>query len=78
MYAPEVGIINTALQALGIDSINWLKDPNVMIFSLIIVDVWRSAGWNMVILLAGLKNIPQDYYDAAGWMAPTIGKHFFL
>jgi multiple sugar transport system permease protein len=65
MYAPEVGIINTAMQALGLKSINWLKDPSVMIFSLIIVDVWRSAGWNMVILLAGLKNIPQDYYDAA-------------
>ncbi len=36
-----------------------------MMFALIIVDVWRSAGWNMVILLAGLKNIPNDYYDAA-------------
>lgn len=65
MYAPEVGIINTAMMALGLDSINWLKDPSVMIYALIIVDVWRSAGWNMVILLAGLKNIPNDYYDAA-------------
>ncbi len=36
-----------------------------MIFALIVVDVWRSAGWNMVILLAGLKNIPEEYYDAA-------------
>lgn len=65
MYAPEVGIINTALQAIGLPSVNWLKNPGVMIFALIVVDVWRSAGWNMVILLAGLKNIPSDYYDAA-------------
>jgi len=65
MYAPEVGIINTAFAALGLESINWLKNPSVMIFALIIVDIWRSAGWNMVILLAGLKNIPNDYYDAA-------------
>lgn len=65
MYAPEVGIINTAIQALGLESVNWLKDPSVMIYALIVVDVWRSAGWNMVILLAGLKNIPNDYYDAA-------------
>jgi multiple sugar transport system permease protein len=65
MYAPEVGIINTAIQALGLKSVNWLKNPSVMIFALIAVDVWRSAGWNMVILLAGLKNIPNDYYDAA-------------
>jgi multiple sugar transport system permease protein len=65
MYAPEVGIINTAIQALGLESVNWLKNPSVMIYALIVVDVWRSAGWNMVILLAGLKNIPNDYYDAA-------------
>jgi multiple sugar transport system permease protein len=65
MYAPEVGIINTALVSLGLESVNWLKNPSVMIFALIIVDVWRSAGWNMVILLAGLKNIPNEYYDAA-------------
>lgn len=65
MYAPEVGIINIAITALGGASVNWLKNPSVMIFALIVVDVWRSAGWNMVILLAGLKNIPNDYYDAA-------------
>lgn len=65
MYAPEVGIINTAITALGLQSVNWLKNPSVMIYALIVVDVWRSAGWNMVILLAGLKNIPSDYYDAA-------------
>ncbi len=65
MYAPEVGILNTAFAALGLESVNWLKNPSVMIYALIIVDVWRSAGWNMVILLAGLKNIPNDYYDAA-------------
>jgi ABC-type spermidine/putrescine transport system permease subunit I len=65
MYAPEVGMINTAIGWLGFDSVNWLKDPKVMIFSLVIVDVWRAAGWNMVILLAGLKNIPEEYYDAA-------------
>jgi multiple sugar transport system permease protein len=65
MYAPEVGIINTALGLFGVASINWLKNPAFMIYALIIVDVWRSAGWNMVILLAGLKNIPIEYYDAA-------------
>jgi multiple sugar transport system permease protein len=65
MYAPEVGIINLAMQTFGMDSVNWLKNPTVMIYALIVVDVWRSAGWNMVILLAGLKNIPTDYYEAA-------------
>lgn len=65
MYAPEVGLINRLIGLFGFASVNWLKDPAVMIYALIVVDVWRSAGWNMVILLAGLKNIPEDYYDAA-------------
>ena len=65
MYAPEVGMINRRSGYLDLHSVNWLKDPAVMIYALIVVDVWRSAGWNMVILLAGLKNIPEDYYDAA-------------
>jgi multiple sugar transport system permease protein len=65
MYAPEVGLINRLIGLFGFASVNWLKNPTVMIYALIVVDVWRSAGWNMVILLAGLKNIPEDYYDAA-------------
>lgn len=65
MYMPGAGLINTGLAFLGIPSINWTTNPTAMIFSLIILDVWRSAGFNMVILLAGLKNIPSEYYDAA-------------
>jgi multiple sugar transport system permease protein len=65
IYAPEVGMLNLALSWLGVESINFLKDPRVMIPSLVAVDVWRAAGWNMVIILAGLKNIPEEYYDAA-------------
>ena len=65
MYTPEVGIINIALGWLNIAPVNWLTDPKVMIFSLVIVDNWRSIGFNMVILLAGLKNIPGEFYDAA-------------
>lgn len=65
LYAPDVGFINTILSHLGIEKVLWLTDPNVMIFSLIIVDVWISAGFNMIILLAGMQDIPQDYYEAA-------------
>lgn len=65
LYAPDVGFINVILGKLGADSVGWLTDPKIMIFSLIIVDVWISAGFNMIILLTGLKNIPDVYYDAA-------------
>jgi multiple sugar transport system permease protein len=65
IYTPEIGIINIVLGWLHIPPVNWLTDPKVMILSLVIVDNWRSIGFNMVILLAGLKNIPGEYYDAA-------------
>jgi multiple sugar transport system permease protein len=65
IFAPEVGILNTVLSWMGLAPVNWLLDPKVMIYSLVIVDNWRFVGFNMVILLAGLKSIPGEYYDAA-------------
>ncbi len=70
MYTPEVGIIDIALGWLHIPPVNWLTDPKVMIFSLVIVDNWRSIGFNMVILLAGLKISPESITTPPGWMVP--------
>ena len=49
----------------GGESTNFLNDPDTMLYSLILVDVWISSGFNMVIILAGLKNIPVTLYEAA-------------
>lgn len=65
MYAPNLGFINTFLSWFGISSINFLNNTSTMLYALIAVDVWVSAGFNMVILLAGLKNIPESLYEAA-------------
>ena len=65
LYSPDVGFINTALGWIGIGHVSWLTDPKVMLYSLIIVDAWASVGFNMLILLGGMKNIPSEYYDAA-------------
>lgn len=65
MLAPDYGTINLLLGLVGIPSIDWLRNPQFMISALVMVDVWRSVGFNMIILLAGLKNIPEMYYDAA-------------
>lgn len=65
MYAPSFGLINMVLGWLGIPSVNFLNDTGTMLYALIAVDIWVSAGFNMVILLAGLKNIPTDLYEAA-------------
>jgi len=65
IYAPNFGLLNMILGWIGIPSVNFLNDTGTMIYALIAVDVWVSAGFNMVILLAGLKNIPSELYEAA-------------
>jgi multiple sugar transport system permease protein len=65
LLAPSFGIVNQLLGVFGIRSIDWLVEPGVAIPTLVMIDVWRSSGFNMILLLAGLKSIPRDYYDAA-------------
>jgi multiple sugar transport system permease protein len=65
IYAPNFGLLNMVLGWLGAPSVNFLNDTGTMLYSLIAVDVWVSSGFNMVIILAGLKNIPTELYEAA-------------
>jgi multiple sugar transport system permease protein len=65
IYAPNFGLLNMILGWFGAPSVNFLNDTGTMLYALIAVDVWVSAGFNMVIILAGLKNIPAELYEAA-------------
>lgn len=62
---PYDGLINRALASIGIDGPGWLTDPNLALYSVIIVDVWRGVGLAALIYMAGLVAIPQEYYEAA-------------
>ncbi len=71
MYTGDGGIINTALASAGIEGPAWLADPDFAKSALILMAVW-GAGHAMVILLAGLQDIPEHLYEAAlldgaGW-----------
>ncbi len=59
------GMLNYGLEALGIDPVDWLGDPNWAMPAIILFAVWKNFGYNMVILLAGLQTIPNDLYEAA-------------
>nr|WP_231710635.1 sugar ABC transporter permease [Gracilibacillus suaedae] len=61
----DYGLINYILTSIGLEKINWLTNGFWAKVSLIIVTTWRWTGYNMVILLAGLQNIPNDLYEAA-------------
>ena len=59
------GLINYGLGKLGVAPIDWLGDPSFAMPSIILFSVWKNFGYNMVIVLAALQNIPDDLYEAA-------------
>lgn len=72
LLVDKTGIIPNALQPLGINGISWLGDPKFALVSVVVITVWSQAGYQMLLFLGGLGNIPQEYYDAAaidgaGW-----------
>ncbi|MDR0708769.1 MAG: sugar ABC transporter permease [Spirochaetaceae bacterium] len=66
ILAPN-GIVNSVLRAAGLDflAIGWLGNPQTVLGAVMVVEVWRMAGLNMVMLLAGMQVIPADYYEAS-------------
>jgi len=67
IYHPEYGIINEFLRTIGLSqwTRHWLTDIQWAFKSIIAVDVWKGAGYIMVILLAGLQAIPGTFYESA-------------
>ena len=65
LLATRDGWLNYALGAIGIAPIDWLGDPRFAMPAIILFAVWKNFGYNMVILLAGLQNIPEEIYEAA-------------
>lgn len=65
LYEPTSGIFNQILIAVGISPIPWLTSTQTAIWAVIIEAIWANLGLNVVIFLAGLQNISEQYYEAA-------------
>jgi multiple sugar transport system permease protein len=65
VYHPRFGLLNFALSLLGIQGIDWLGDPLWAMPAIILMAVWKNFGYNMIIFIAGLQNIPKEMYEAA-------------
>jgi lactose/L-arabinose transport system permease protein len=65
IFSEEYGVVNQALGFLGLEGIPWRSDPFWARVLIILAMTWRWTGYNAVILLSGLQNIPKDLYDAA-------------
>jgi multiple sugar transport system permease protein len=65
MFHTRYGLLNYALGGLGIGPIDWLGDPRWAMPAIILMTVWKSFGYNMLIFIAGLQAIPEELYEAA-------------
>ena len=61
LYNSNFGLINNIFHI----KVNWISDPNIAIYSIAVIGIWSVIGYNMVLLLAGLQEVPRDYYEAA-------------
>ncbi len=62
---PDYGVVNYGLESVGIRGPNWFADPSWAMPAIIVVSVWQGFGFNMVIFLAALGEVPQSLYEAA-------------
>ncbi|QIN84151.1 ABC transporter permease subunit [Rubrobacter tropicus] len=65
MLTDGVGVVNQVLEAVGIGGRSWLGDPQFALATVVLVSIWFFMGYYMIIFLAGLQEIPREYYDAA-------------
>ena len=67
IYHPDLGLLNQALRGVGLKAFtrNWLSDPNVALYPVIIAATWNAVGLPMLLFLAGLQTIPEELHEAA-------------
>jgi multiple sugar transport system permease protein len=65
IYHPRFGLLNYVLGLAGISPLDWLGDPHLAMPAMILLAVWKNFGYNMIIFIAGLQNIPTSLYEAA-------------
>lgn len=77
MMDSSYGLFNFILGLFRLAPVQWLEDPHVAIFSLVIVALWKGAGYNTIILISGLNGIPTYLYEAASLDSAGSAAKFF-
>jgi multiple sugar transport system permease protein len=65
LYQPEIGFFNYWLDRLGLDKVGWLTDPSVAMWSMALLTLWWTVGFNFLLYLSALQAIPDQMYEAA-------------
>jgi multiple sugar transport system permease protein len=77
IYDYNYGLLNYALSLIGIPPIAWLTDAHIALWALVIMGVWKVLGYNLVIFLVGIRNIPASYMEAASLDGATEVQQFW-
>ena len=65
IYDYTYGILNYGLSFFGIPAVPWLTSPDVALWAIIIMSIWKGLGYNLILFLVGIRNIPETYLEAA-------------
>ncbi|KAB7895296.1 ABC transporter permease subunit [Rouxiella sp. S1S-2] len=77
LFNKDFGLINYLLHFFDVSAVGWLSDPEVVRLSVSIIIIWSSLALKIIILLAGLQNIPKSIYEAADIDGISTLRRFF-
>ena len=78
LYNTQFGLINYILNQVGLPSVDWTNNPKVAMLAIAIIGIWSVIGYNMVLFLAGLQEIPKDFYEASDIDGASKFRQFFV
>ncbi|WP_020578229.1 carbohydrate ABC transporter permease [Actinopolymorpha alba] len=78
LFNPDLGLINAALGSIGMTGPAWLQDPKTAMTAVVIATVWWTIGFNFLLFLAALQNIPAQIYEAASVDGASAWRQVFL
>lgn len=70
------GYVNGLLNSVGFEGVNWLETSSAL-YVIVLIFLWKNLGYNMVLFMAGLHNIPKEYYEAAAVDGSNAFRTFF-
>jgi multiple sugar transport system permease protein len=76
IYDYNYGLLNYALSVVGLSPVAWLTDPQIALWALIIMSVWKVLGYNLVLFLVGIRNIPAVFMEAANLDGASAWQRF--
>lgn len=77
MYNPQLGLVNSFTGIFGMEPVAWLQDPRYAMVGVVIATVWWTVGFNFLLYLAALQNIPEQQYEAAALDGAGPWRAFF-